>query len=129
MPPKLQEMLDDLAMFPDQEDRKLLFVDLAQEYVHPTAHEVPTTPENRVPGCESEVFFKALEGRFLFAVENPQALLAKAFARVLTQGLEGKLTLDIPTDLPYLVFGELSIGKSLGLNNMVYMIRNAAKAP
>ncbi len=128
MPPKLQSLLDDLAMFPDGEDRKLLFVDLAREYVAPTTDEVPHTPENRIPGCESEVYFRALDGHFSFAVANPQALLAKAFARVLTQGLDGRLTTDIPIDLPYMVFGALSVGKSLGLTNMVYMIRNSAKA-
>lgn len=128
MPPKLQEILDDLAMFPDRADRIEALIGFSREYVHPTADEVPRSDAARVPGCESEVFMAVRDGRFRFAVDNPQGVSAMALAVILYQGLEG-LPANVPEDLVYEVFGkELSMGKSLGLTNMVRMVREAAKA-
>ena len=128
MPPKLQEILDDLAMFPDRADRIEALIGFSREYVHPTVDEVPRTETARVPGCESEVFMAVHDGRFRFAVDNPQGVSAMALAVILDQGLDGRPG-DVPDDLVYEVFGkELSMGKSLGLTNMVRMVRDAAKA-
>lgn len=128
MPPKLQSMLEDLAMFPDRADRIEALIGLSREYVHPSPDEVPRTETARVPGCESEVFMGRHEGRFRFAVDNPQGVSAMALAVFLEQGLEGRPSGDVPDDLVYQVFGnELSMGKSMGLTNMVRMVREAAK--
>ena len=51
-----------------------------------------------------------------------------ALAGLLEQGLEGRVA-EVPDELVYEVFGrELSMGKSMGLTNMVRMVRDAAKA-
>ncbi len=128
MPPKLQELLDDLAMFPDRADRIEALIGFSREYRHPSPEEVPRTETARVPGCESEVFMGLSDGRFRFAVDNPQGVSAMALARILEGGLEARPA-DVPDDLVYQVFGrELSMGKSMGLTNMVRMVREAAKA-
>jgi len=128
MPPKLQEILDDLSMFPDRADRIEALIGFSRDYIHPTAEEVPRSESARVPGCESEVFIAVRDGRFRFAVDNPQGVSAMALAVILDQGLESRPA-DVPDDLVYEVFGkELSMGKSLGLTNMVRMVREAAKA-
>lgn len=128
MPPRLQEMLDDLAMFPDRADRIDALIALSRDYRHPTADEVPRTERSRVPGCESEVFMGLDGPHFRFAVDNPQGVSAMALASLLEQGLEGNVA-DVPDELVYDVFGrELSMGKSMGLTNMVRMVRDAAKS-
>ena len=127
MPPKLQEILDDLAMFPDRADRIDALIALSSEYVHPSPEEVPRTDATRVPGCESEVHMGRAGERFRFAVDNPQGVSAMALARILESGLEGRPA-DVPDELVFEVFGrELSMGKNLGLTNMVRMVRTAAK--
>lgn len=126
MPPKLQSLLDDLAMFPDRADRIEALIALSQEYVHPSEADVPRTEAARVPGCESEVFMALRDGRFRFAVDNPQGVSAMALARILEEGLENRPA-EVPDDLVYTIFGrELSMGKNLGLTNMVRMVRQAA---
>ena len=128
MPPKLQEMLDDLAMFPDRADRIEALIALSREYAHPSAEEVPRTEKARVPGCESEVFMGLSDGRFRFAVDNPQGVSAMALARLLEEGLDGRPA-EVPDEVVYEVFGrELSMGKSMGLTNMVRMVRETAKS-
>ncbi len=128
MPPRLQEMLDDLAMFPDRADRIEALIALSREYKHPTADEVPRTEKARVPGCESEVFMGLDGPRFRFAVDNPQGVSAMALASLLEQGLEGRVA-EVPDEIVYEVFGrELSMGKSMGLTNMVRMVRDATRA-
>ena len=129
MPPKLQSLLDDLAMFPDRADRIQALIELSREYRHPGPDEVPRTERSRVPGCESEVFMGVDGGRFRFAVDNPQGVSAMALARLLEGGLEGKPSSEVPDEIVFDVFGrELSMGKNLGLTNMVRMIREAAKS-
>lgn len=126
MPPKLQALLDDLAMFPDRADRIEALIEFSREYAHPGPDEVPRTERSRVPGCESEVFMGLNEGRFRFAVDNPQGVSAMALARILEEGLDSHPA-DVPDELVYEVFGrELSMGKSMGLTNMVRMVRDAA---
>ena len=127
MPPKLQILLDDLATFPDRADRIDALIALSEEYVHPSETEVPRTEASRIPGCESEVFMRLDDGRFRFAVDNPQGVSAMALARLLEEGLENRPA-DVPDELVYTVFGrELSMGKNLGLTNMVQTVRRAAK--
>ena len=126
MPPKLREILDDLALFPDRADRIDALIALSGEYVHPSAEEVPRTESTKVPGCESEVYMGLTDGRFRFAVDNPQGVSAMALARILEEGLEGRPA-AIPEEIVFEVFGrELSMGKNLGLTNMVRMVGRAA---
>ncbi len=133
-PPKLQEQLDILSMFPDRADRIDALVAIGQRYDARGAADVPRTVEKRVPGCESEVFIdtKPMGSglKYLFAVDNPQGISAMALAELLDEGLSG-VALDVvakvPDDLVYEVFGrELSMGKSLGLTGMLRMVKHEA---
>lgn len=137
LPPKLQQTLDDLALFPDRSGRIEHLIEIADDYRPAPVDEFPrpNPEENRVPGCESEVFVYTLLDknnrlRLEFAVENPQGISAMALAAILKDALDGEpiQTLDqVPEDLPYLVFGrELSMGKSMGLTNLVRLIKSQA---
>ncbi len=133
-PKPLQERLDDLSLFPDRADRIDALVEIGAEYRNFTPEEVPRSAENRVPGCESEVFFAAdpqPDGtqKYKFAVDNPQGISAMALAQML-QSLSGQSrrdVADIDEGVVFEIFGrELSMGKSLGLVNMVRMLKTAA---
>ena len=133
-PPKLQDLVDTLAMFTDRSERIDALVALGSRYDASGTTEVPRTAERRVPGCESEVYIDAqpldVGLKFRFAIDNPQGISAMALADLLDQGLSGQ-PLDevaaIPDDLVYDVFGrELSMGKSMGLIGMVRMVKAEA---
>lgn len=134
LPSKLQSQLDDLAMFPDRADRIEALIEIGQEFENPPASEVPRDAEHRVPGCESEVYIAAEpQGaglKFKFAVDNPQGISAMALAQILDQGLSGAPLAEVaeaPDELVYAIFGrELSMGKSLGLTNMVRIVKAEA---
>ena len=130
-PAKLQTFLDDLAMFQDRAERIDALISIGQRFENPDAAEVPRNPETRVPGCESEVFISSREegsGRkILFAVDNPQGISAMALAQILDETLSGEPAVEVqsvPEEVVFDIFGrELSMGKSLGLTNMVRMVK------
>ncbi|MBL8061206.1 MAG: SufE family protein [Chthonomonas sp.] len=133
LPPRLQDVVDTLALFDDRSEKIQAIISIAESYSAPS-HPKPYPVESRVPGCESEVYVwgRHFEGgwSFEFAVDNPQGLSAMAFAKILQDGLNG-LTSDeirqVPDDLVYEVFGrELSMGKSMGLINMLQMCKRIA---
>ncbi|MBC8065190.1 MAG: SufE family protein [Chlorobia bacterium] len=134
-PAKLQEFLDDLAMFPDRADRIDALISIGQRFKNPDEETVPRTPQTRVPGCESEVFVASKpEGqgrRFLFGVDNPQGISAMALAQILDESLTAQPPSEVEMvseDVVYDIFGkELSMGKSLGLTNMVRMVKQESK--
>ena len=134
IPSALQAQLEELAFFTDRADRIDALIGLAGEYYNHSRHEVPRTEANRVPGCESEVFFtwEPLEDgtqRYLFAVDNPQGISAMALSKIL-EGLSGAPTDEVSSvseEVVYEIFGrELSMGKTMGLTGMVRMMKNAA---
>lgn len=135
LPTRLQEQLDDLAMFADRTERIQALIGIAETFKNPGPDEVPRTPETRVPGCESEVFLHtAPDGnglRFRYAVDNPQGISAMALAAILGEGLSSaplEQVGGVPDDLIYTIFGkELSMGKSMGLINMLRMAKAAAQ--
>lgn len=128
---KLATFLEDLALLTDRQERIEALIALSEEFVNPSAEEVPRTPETRVPGCESEVYITSepfQQGRsFRFAVDNPQGISAMAMARILDTTLSGESADEVsqtPEDLAFRIFGnELSMGKSLGLTGMVKMVK------
>ena len=134
IPEKLQSILDDLALFTDRAERVDALISIGRRYVRPGEEVVPRTPENRVPGCESEVFVTSEpldQGRkFWIAVENPQGISAMALAVILDESLSGLPRTEVqsvPEEVVYQIFGnELSMGKSLGLTNLVRMIKQEA---
>jgi cysteine desulfuration protein SufE len=129
----LLESLDNL----DREDRVQMLVDIAGKFrrVPPAIAERPYPVERRVPGCESEAYVWAQPSSagsldYYFAVENPQGISAMALAAILGDSLSGtppEEIVAIPADVVYRIFGrELSMGKSLGLTEMVNMVRAEA---
>ncbi len=137
LPRRLQDYLDTLAMFPDRQERIDALISTGERF-RPVPEEVamrPFSESNRVPGCESEAFVWSVprgDGSldFEFAVENPQGISAKALAVILKETLSGESGSSIenvPDELIYEIFGrELSMGKSMGLMNMVRMVKRLA---
>jgi len=137
LPPNLQAQIDELAFYEDRSDRIQALIEIGEEFTNPGSDIVPRGAENRVPGCESEVYVASQplgQGRkYLFAVDNPQGISAMALARILEQGLNGaplSQVNEVSEDIVYTIFGrELSMGKSLGLTGMVRMAKlEAAKS-
>ena len=125
---KLQDHLDTLALFPDRQDRIEALLALADEYKPHGPEEVPRTQECKVPGCESEVFVNTVKLptgglKFMYAVDNPQGISAMVMARILEDSLTGASKEEIASvseDIVFEIFGkELSMGKNLGLTNMI----------
>lgn len=133
LPPKLKELIDDLALY-DRAERIEALIAIGEEFRNPGAEEVPRTEERRVPGCESEAFVDSEPAgagrRFKIAVDNPQGISAMALARVIQTTLDGEpssAVAQVPDEIVYDLFGrELSMGKSLGLMGMIRMVRAEA---
>ena len=133
-PTKLQEYLDTLAMFPDRQDRIETLIGFADEYKHPTREAFPRDENSKVPGCESEVYVRMTktEDRYNFgyAVDNPQGISAMAMAAILSAGLENCTAQEINAiddQIVFEIFGkELSMGKNLGLTNMLRVSKHLA---
>lgn len=137
LPPSLQETLDDLALLPDRAERIEYLISLADTYKPVSESDIPKPyPESaRVPACESEVFvFVGLDDDkhldLKIAVENPQGMSAMAMAAVLRDALQGQdpaLAQSIDEEVVFQLFGrELSMGKSMGLTNLVRMVKSQA---
>lgn len=115
-----------------------MLIDLAGKLKDPPHHVAirPFPETHRVPGCESEAYVWAeqqpdLTMKYYFAVENPQGISAKATAVILDKVLSGTTVEDVlrvPIDVIYQIFGqELSLGKNLGLTNMLVMCQALAR--
>ena len=134
IPAKLQEYLDDLAIFTDRQDHIEYLIALADDYKHPDASSFERTEGKKVPGCESEVFIESVPAessvRYRFAVDNPQGISAMAMAVILQDSLSGApkdQVAEVPEDVVFKIFGnELSMGKNLGLTNMVRIVKRLA---
>ncbi len=133
-PQKLQELLDDLSMFSDRADRIDALISIGQRFKNPSQDVVPRSTQTRVPGCESEVYVSSQESgegrKFLIAVDNPQGISAMAMAQILDESLSGQPSSEaekVSEEIVFDVFGrELSMGKSMGLTNMVKMVKREA---
>lgn len=135
MIPRLQGLLDAFALMEDRAARVEELVRIARKF-RPSAGQIPGPPfpeTLRVPGCESEVFVQVREEEGLrldVEVANPQGISAMAVAAVLQDCLEGEppqAAAGVPDDLATRLFGnELSMGKSLGLNNLVLAVKRGA---
>ena len=137
-PEKLKSLLATLSFFEDRNDRIQMLVDIAERF-KPVPESVATRPypeDRKVPGCESEVYVWSRSNgndtlKFHFAVENPQGVSAKALAVILDETLSGARPEEVAAvegDLIYEIFGrELSMGKSMGLMNMIAVAQVEAK--
>ena len=115
-----------------------MLIDLSKRFKE-VPEEVATRPypdEHRVPGCESGAYVWAQpkdDGtlQYFFAVENPQGISAQATAVILDRAFSGTpldQVLAVPPDVILEIFGnELSMGKNLGLTNMLVNCQEFAK--
>lgn len=129
-PEPIQEFIENLSFLEDRADRIQALIELSKSY-QPAQHEKPYPAENRVPGCESEVYtWVSLNDGALdiqIVVDNPQGLSAMALAALLEEALQGKppeTAEPLDGELVFALFGrELSMGKSLGLTNLVQQVK------
>jgi cysteine desulfuration protein SufE len=121
----------------DRARRIQMLIDIGETYKEVPA-EIAARPypeSHKVPACESQAYVWAVDQapglKFYFAVENPQGVSAKATAAIIDRTCSGaplEQVAAIPPDIIYEIFGEeLSIGKNLGLTNMLAMCRHEAK--
>lgn len=138
LPPKVAEIIEDLKLVEDRQDRLLTLIDFADRFeeVPKDVASRPFPESNHVQRCESEAYVfttKHPEGgvKYHFAVENPQGISAKAMAVILDETLSGEdpdVIANVPTDFVYEVFGkELSMGKGQGLMGMIELVKILAK--
>lgn len=137
LPPKLKEVLEDFA-FVDRSERAELLIDYADDF-EDVAERIATRPfpeENHVQRCESDAYVWAEDLpdgtlKFHFAVENPQGLSAKAWARIMDQTLSGEpleQVAKVPPDVIFEIYGkDLSMGKGQGLMGMLDHVTSAAR--
>lgn len=134
-PPRLQQLLDIFALFPDPADRTNLLLSYADQFrdVPPAVATRPFDASHQVPACESEAYAWAVRHedgtlQLHFAVENPSGVSAKALATILDKTLSGSRPEEIEQVSPEIVeqiFRQnISMGKGIGLMSMV----NAVKA-
>lgn len=137
-PPKLQEIVDTISMFKDQNDRINVLIDFAEKFKEVPADVAvrPYPNEHKVEYCESEAYVWAKTNddgtiKLYFAVENPQGVSAKALTVILDKGLSGETAeniLKVNTDIVFEIFGQsLSMGKNLGLTGIVQMVYREVK--
>ncbi|MDI9635602.1 SufE family protein [Kamptonema cortianum] len=138
IPAKLSEFLENIDLVSDRTERIDLLIEFAKEFepINANEAEVPYPEDHRVPGCESEAFtwtFQNPDGRLRveFAIQNPQGMSAKALAQILRTTLIGSSPqeiLAIPEDIVFKIFGkDISMGKSMGLTNMIGQIKAQAR--
>jgi cysteine desulfuration protein SufE len=136
-PPRLQQLLDTFAMFPDQSDRTTLLLSYADQF-RSVPSDIATRPfdkAHQVPACESEAYVWAVTNpdgtlKLHFAVENPSGISAKALAAMLDKTLSGLPPEEIekvsPEIVEQLFRQNISMGKGLGLMSMVNAVRTLA---
>jgi cysteine desulfuration protein SufE len=135
--PRLQQLLDTFAMFPDQSDRTSLLLSYADQFrsVPPDVATRPFDKAHQVPACESEAYVWSVPNpdgtiKLHFAVENPSGISAKALAAMLDKTLSGLPPEEIekvsPEIVEQLFRQNISMGKGLGLMSMVNAVRTLA---
>lgn len=138
LPPRVAELLEDLKLVEDRQDRLMTLIDFADRFkeVPENVATRPFSETNHVQRCESEAYVFTTphpDGgvKYHFAVENPQGISAKAMAVILDETLSGEepdSIANVPTDLVYNIFGrELSMGKGQGLMGMIELVKILAK--
>lgn len=138
LPPRVAELIEDLKLVQDRQDRLMTLIDFADRFeeVSPEIATRPFSEANHVQRCESEAYVFTTphpQGgvKYHFAVENPQGISAKAMAVILDETISGEspeAIAKVPTDLVYKVFGkELSMGKGQGLMGMIELCKILAK--
>ena len=133
-PTKFISLLSDIRGCVDAAERSDFLIDLASEW-KPVPEVIATRPypeENRVPGCESEVFAFASnrpDGTkdYFFAVENPHGIAAKAVAVLLSSTLSGEKAeaiQQVDDQIIYDLFGQsVTMGRATGLRSLIATVK------
>ncbi len=137
-PEKLNDLIEMFRGFTDRTERIQALIDLGNKFREVPAEVAkrPFDESQRVPACESEAFVFVVPNddgtpKFYFAVENPQGISAMATAVILDRCLSGApadQVANVSPEFIYDLFGrELSMGKNMGLTNMVNMCVTGAR--
>ena len=125
-----QELIDDFALFDDWMDRYQYIIDMGRRL--PVFPEEFKTEENRIRGCQSQVWFVAnkVHGRLEFQAISDAAIVSGLIAMLLRlySGREPQDILDTPPDFVAALQLEshLSPTRSNGLSSMLNAIRKFA---
>jgi len=125
-----QEIVEEFGLFDDWMDRYQYIIDLGRRL--PEFPEALRTEENRIRGCQSQVWFvaKQEDGRLYFQAISDAAIVSGLIALLLRlySGREPQDILDSPPDFVQALQLEshLSPTRSNGLNSMLQAIRGFA---
>lgn len=125
-----QELIDDFSMFDDWMDRYQYIIDMGRRL--PAFPDEFRTEENRIRGCQSQVWFVADQddGRLVFQAISDAAIVSGLIAILLRlySGRHPQDILDTPPDFVSALQLEshLSPTRSNGLSSMLQAIRNFA---
>jgi cysteine desulfuration protein SufE len=133
-PQRLRRLLDSWQQLSDQNQRIEALVAYAQRYPSLESQSGESLPgaENLVPGCESQVYVWSEPShnnrrRLRFRVNNPSGISSMALAVLLEETLseeDPEAVRSVDEEFVYDLFGrELSMGKGMGLLNMVRMAK------
>ena len=125
-----QEIIDEFSLFDDWMDRYQYLIDLGRRL--PPFPEELRTEENRIRGCQSQVWFVAekKDGRLYFQAISDAAIVSGLIAVLLRlySGRQPQDILDTPPDFveALQLQSHLSPTRSNGLNSMLQAIRRFA---
>jgi cysteine desulfuration protein SufE len=125
-----QEIIDEFSLFEDWMDRYQYLIDLGRRL--PPFPEELRTEENRIRGCQSQVWFVAekRDGRLFFQAISDAAIVSGLIAVLLRlySGRQPRDILDTPPDFveALQLQSHLSPTRSNGLNSMLQAIRRFA---
>ncbi len=125
-----QAMIDEFAMFDDWMDRYQYLIDLGRRL--PEFPEELRTDENRIRGCQSQVWFATehRDGRLYFKAISDAAIVSGLIALLLRlySGRRPQEILDTPPDFVEALElqSHLSPTRSNGLSSMLAAIRKFA---
>jgi cysteine desulfuration protein SufE len=125
-----QEIIDEFSLFEDWMDRYQYLIDLGRRL--PPFPEELRTEENRIRGCQSQVWFVAekRDGRLFFQAISDAAIVSGLIAVLLRlySGRHPRDILDTPPDFveALQLQSHLSPTRSNGLNSMLQAIRRFA---
>jgi cysteine desulfuration protein SufE len=125
-----QEIIDEFSLFDDWMDRYQYLIDLGRRL--PPFPEALRTEENRIRGCQSQVWFVAekKDGRLYFQAISDAAIVSGLIAVLLRlySGRQPQDILDTPPDFveALQLQSHLSPTRSNGLNSMLQAIRRFA---
>ena len=125
-----QEIIEEFSLFDDWMDRYQYLIDLGRRL--PPFPEELRTEENRIRGCQSQVWFVAekKDGRLYFQAISDAAIVSGLIALLLRlySGRQPQDILDTPPDFveALQLQSHLSPTRSNGLNSMLQAIRRFA---